>query len=238
MSTNDHLLLVCGESSTGKSVSLSNLSNVLYLNCESGKKLPFKPKAFKEVTITDPYQVYEAFDWAETQDEIQTIVIDGLNYLMDMYESVHVLTAANTMQGWSNYAQYFKNLMQKYVASSSKAIIFTAHTKSALNEKAMVMETKVPIKGSLANQGLESYFSCIVSTKKMTIDDLADYDNDLLTFTEREKNLGFKYVFQTQITKDTVNERMRSPMGLFDDKETFINNDVTLVLKRLEEYYG
>lgn len=238
MSTNDHLLLVCGESSTGKSVSLSNLSNVLYLNCEAGKRLPFKPKAFKEVTITDPYQVYEAFDWAETQDEIQTIVIDGLNYLMDMYESVHVLTAANTMAGWSNYAQYFKNLMQKYVASSSKAIIFTAHTKSALNEKAMVMETKVPIKGSLANQGLESYFSCIVSTKKMTIDDLADYDNDLLTFTEREKNLGFKYVFQTQITKDTVNERMRSPMGLFDDKETFINNDVTLVLKRLEEYYG
>lgn len=238
MSTNDHLLLVCGESSTGKSVSLSNLSNVLYLNCESGKRLPFKPKAFKEVTITDPYQVYEAFDWAETQDEIQTIVIDGLNYLMDMYESVHVLTAANTLQAWSAYAQFFKNLMQKYVASSSKAIIFTAHTKSALNEKAMVMETKVPIKGSLANQGLESYFSCIVSTKKMTIDDLADYDNDLLTFTEREKNLGFKYVFQTQITKDTVNERMRSPMGLFDDKETFINNDVTLVLKRLEEYYG
>ena len=85
---------------------------------------------------------------------------------------------------------------------------------------------------------IESYFSCIVSTKKMTIDNLADYDNDLLTFTDREKNLGFKYVFQTQITKDTVNERIRSPMGLFDDKETFINNDVSLVLKRLEEYYG
>ena len=153
MSTNDHLLLVCGESSTGKSVSLSNLSNVLYLNCEAGKRLPFKPKAFKEVTITDPYHVYEAFDWAETQGEIQTIVIDGLNYLMDMYESVHVLTAANTMQAWSSYAQYFKNLMQKYVASSSKAVIFTAHTKTALNDKAMVMETRVPIKGALANQG-------------------------------------------------------------------------------------
>ena len=85
---------------------------------------------------------------------------------------------------------------------------------------------------------VESYFSCIVSTKKVPIDDLANYDNDLLTFTDREKNLGFKYVFQTQITKDTVNDRMRSPMGLFEDKETFINNDVTLVLKRLEEYYG
>ncbi|WP_432481700.1 AAA family ATPase [Moraxella sp. ZY200743] len=237
-SNNDHLLLVCGESSTGKSVSLSNLSNVLYLNCESGKRLPFKPKNFKEVTITDPYQVYEAFEWAENQDDIKTIVIDGLNYLMDMYESVHVLTASNTMQSWSNYAQFFKNLMQKYVASSSKSVVFTAHTKSALNDKAMVMETKVPIKGSLSNQGVESYFSCIVSTKKVTIDDLTDYDNDLLTYTDRERALGFKYVFQTQITKDTVNERMRSPMGLFDDKETFINNDVTLVLNRLNEYYA
>ena len=237
MTTNDHLLLVCGESSTGKSVSLANLENVLYLNCESGKKLPFKPKTFIQKTITDPYQVYEAFTWAEEQDEIKTIVIDGLNYLMDMYESVHVLGSSNTMQGWSNYSQFFKNLMQQYVASSSKAVIFTAHTKTALNEKNMIMETKVPIKGALANQGIESYFSCIVSTKKMTLDDLANYENDLLTYTDREKNLGFKYVFQTQITKDTVNERMRSPMGLFTDAETYINNDVDLVLKRLNEYY-
>ncbi|MFB6349858.1 AAA family ATPase [Moraxella sp. ZJ142] len=201
------------------------------------KKLPFKPKSFIQKTITDPYQIYEAFDWAEGQDEIKTIVIDGLNYLMDMYESVHVLTAANTMKAWSDYAQYFKNLMQQYVASSSKAVIFTAHTKTALNDKNMVMETKVPIKGALANQGVESYFSCIVSTKKVTVDSLNDYQNELLTYTDREKALGIKYVFQTQITKETVDERMRSPMGLFDDSETFINNDVNLVLKRLNEYY-
>lgn len=236
--TNDHLVLVCGESSTGKSVSLSNLTNALYLNCEAGKRLPFKPKDFKEVVITDPYQVYEAFEWVEAHDEYQYVVIDGLNYLMDMYESIHVLNSSNTMQGWSNYAQYFKNLMQKYVASSSKAVIFTAHTKSVLNEKAMSMEVKVPIKGSLANQGVESYFSCIVSTKKATLDDLAKYDNELLTYTDREKDLGFKYVFQTQITKDTLNERMRSPMGLFNDAETFINNDVSLVINRLNEYYS
>ncbi|WP_183002051.1 hypothetical protein [Moraxella catarrhalis] len=82
-----------------------------------------------------------------------------------------------------------------------------------------------------------TYFSGVVSTKKMTLDALSDYDNELLTYTDREKNLGFKYTFQTQITKDTVNERMRSPMGLFTDAETYINNDVDLVLKRLNEYY-
>lgn len=235
---NDHLVLICGESSTGKSACLRNLQNVLYLNCESGKKLPFKPKSFKEVTITDPYQVYEAFDWAEKQDEIHYIVIDGLNFLMDMFESVHVLTSSNTMKAWGEYSQYFKNLMQQYVSKSTKNVIFTAHTKSALNESAMVIETKVPIKGALANQGIEAYFSNIVSTKKVKLKDLEDYSNELLNITYKERTLGFKYVFQTQITSDTVNERMRSPMGLFEDNETYIDNDAKLLMDRLNEYYA
>ena len=102
----------------------------------------------------------------------------------------------------------------------------------------MAMETKVPIKGSLANQGIEAYFSCIVSAKKVKIKDLENYPNELLHITDREKGLGYKHVFQTNVTADTVQERMRSPMGLFEDKETFIDNDVTLVLKRLHEFYA
>lgn len=235
---NDQLVLVCGKSATGKSTCLRNLENVLYLNCESGKKLPFKPKAFKEVVITDPYQVYEAFDFAETKPEIEYIVVDGLNFLMDMFESLHVLGSANTMKGWGEYAQFFKNLMQQYVSKSTKNVIFTAHTKSDLNEAEMVMETKVPIKGALANQGLEAYFSTIVSTKKVKLKDLENYPNELLNITDREKVLGFKYVFQTQITAETVNERMRSAMGLFSDNETYIDNDTKLLMNRLHDYYA
>lgn len=235
---NDKLVLFCGESATGKSACLRNLRKVLYINCEAGKKLVFKPQQFKEVVITDPYQVYEGFQWAETQPEIETIVIDGLNYLMDMFESVHVLPSTNTMKSWSDYSQFFRNLMQQYVAKSSKNIIFTAHTRTIYNETSMAMETKVPVKGALANTGIESYFSCIVAVKRVKLKDLETYTNDLLKITPREEALGFKYVFQTQITKDTVQERMRSPIGLFDDKETFIDNDATLVLKRLNEYYA
>lgn len=234
---NDHLVLICGKSATGKSTCLMNLENVLYLNCEAGKKLPFKPKKFIEKTITDPYQVYEAFEWAEQENDIKYIVIDGLNFLMDMFESEYIIGSANTMKGWSDYAQFFKRLMQQYVSKSSKNIIFTAHTKSDLNKEEMVTETKVPIKGSLANQGIEAFFSTIVSTKKVPITELTQ-ENDLLNITDREQALGFKYVFQTQITKDTVNERMRSAMGLFSDAETFIDNDAKLLMERLREYYN
>lgn len=97
---NDNLVLVVGKSATGKSASLMQIEKpegVMYLNCESGKKLPFRSK-FKQYTVTDPMQVMEAFDAAEQMPDVHTIVIDTLTYLMEMYESQYVLKATNTMQ--------------------------------------------------------------------------------------------------------------------------------------------
>jgi hypothetical protein len=238
--TNDHLVLLCGKSATGKSASLMGIKDpegVLYLNCEAGKRLPFKAK-FLQKTVTDPLQINEAFDWAESQPQIHTIVVDSLTYLLDMYESLYVLNSSNTMQAWGQFAQYYKTLMQQYVARSTKRIIFIAHTSDTLNEGEMVMETKVPVKGSLKNNGIESYFTIVIASKKVPLKTLKDYKSDLLTITPEEEALGFKYVFQTKITKDSVNERLRGPLGLFDTKETYIDNNIQLVLDRLKEYYA
>jgi AAA domain len=237
---NDHLVLLCGKSATGKSASLMGLekpTGVMYLNCEAGKKLPFKSK-FKEYIITDPLQVIEAFDAAETMPEIHTIVVDSLTYLLDMYESVYVLPSANGMKAWGDFAQYFKNLMQQNVAKSTKNVVFTAHTMDTLNESEMLMETKVPVKGSLKNNGIESYFSVIITSKKVALKALKDYSSKLLSITPEEEALGLKYIFQTKITKETVNERLRGPLGLFETKETFMDNNLQLVLNRLKQYYA
>jgi hypothetical protein len=237
---NDHLVLLCGKSATGKSASLMGLKDpegVLYLNCEAGKRLPFRAK-FIQKTVTDPLQINEAFDWAEGKPEIHTIVIDSLTYLLDMYESLYVLNSSNGMQAWGQFAQYYKTLMQQYVARSTKKIIFTAHTSDTLNESEMLMETKVPVKGSLKNNGIESYFTVVIASKKVPLKALKDYSSELLTITPEEEALGFKYVFQTKITKDSVNERLRGPLGLFDTKETFIDNNMQLVFDRLKEYYA
>jgi len=237
---NDNLVLLCGKSATGKSASLMQLEKpegVMYLNCEAGKKLPFKSK-FKQYVITDPLQVMEAFDAAESLPDVHTIVVDSLTYLLDMYESVYVLNSANGMKAWGDFAQYFKNLMQQNVAKSSKNVIFTAHTMDTLNESEMLMETKVPVKGSLKNNGIESYFSVVITSKKVALKALKDYGSKLLVITPEEEALGFKYVFQTKITKETVNERLRGPLGLFETKETFIDNNMQLVINKLQEYYS
>ena len=236
---NDHLILLVGKSATGKSASLKDIENpegVLYLNCESGKRLPFKTK-FIQKTVTDPMQIYEAFDWAETNDNIHTVVVDSLTYLMDMYESLYVLTATNGMKAWGDFAQFYKNLMQVYVARSTKKVVFTAHTADTMNESEMLMETKVPVKGSLKNNGVESYFSVIIASKKVNLKALKEYSSDLLNITTEEESLGFKYVFQTKLTKDTVNERLRGPMGMWTNKETYIDNNIQGVFNKLQEYY-
>ena len=236
---NNNLVLLCGKSATGKSASLQMLKDpegVMYLNCENNKKLPFRSK-FQEFTITDPTDVPDAIDSVQDNKKIHTIVIDSLTYLMDMFESTKVLTSTNTMKAWGQYAQFMKNMMAQNVANSNKNIIFIAHTSDIFNESEMVNETMVKVKGSLMNTGVESYFSTVIGCKKVPLKNLETYKSDLLSYNDEEKLLEYKYVYQTKLTKDTVNERIRSPMRMWDMQETFIDNNLQHILDRLHEYY-
>lgn len=238
---NDHLILVSGMSTTGKSASLMDLRNpegVVYLNCESNKKLPFKKSKFQEFTITDPYEVVAAFDETESMPEVHTIIIDSLTYLMDMFETLYVTNATDTRKAWGDYGNFFKNLMQNQVAKSTKNVVFLAHTKQVMNETEMVLGVQVAVKGALNNQGVESYFSTVISTKRLSLKALKNYTNDLLVITEDNEIDQFKYVFQTRINKDTVNERMRSPIGMWSRDETYIDNNLQSVIDRLQEFYA
>lgn len=236
---NDHLVLIAGPSSVGKSASFMNLENpegVMYLGTEAGKRLPFKSK-FQEFKITDPLQVYEAFEAAESKNT-HTIIIDSLSFLMEQYETQYVLNSVNGMKAWSDYQQYFKTLMQQYVANSSKNVLMTTHTASTLNESEMIVETKAVVKGALKGTGVEAYFSCVVGGKKLPLKTLKDSSPSLLVITPEDELLGYKYVYQTKLTKDTVHERIRSPLGMFSVAETYMDNDAQKLLTRLKEYYS
>lgn len=236
---NDQLILIGGISGTGKSASLREIRNQeswLYLNAEAGKRLPFK-NDFINVRLTDPLQVLEYFDQAiEGGDQCSGIIIDTLTFLMDMFESQYVIGAVNTMNAWGQYQQFFKQIMLK-VAKFGKPVIILAHTLDVYDEATLSWKTSVPIKGALKNQGIEAYFSTVVATKKVTIKDLEKFGSKLLEISDEERELGFKHVFQTRITKQTVGERIRSPMGLFDKSETYMDNDAQKLIDHLNNYY-
>jgi len=235
---NEKLILVMGESATGKSASLMNLKGkVAYLGTETGKELPFK-HSFNAQRVTDPMQVPKSIDGIEKTD-YDTAVIDSATFLMDMYESQYVLTAENTQEAWQHYQQFWKNLMQKTIAKSSKAIIITAHTDTTIDGNGR-SNTSIPVKGALKRQGLEAYFTLAVATKRVSIDDLKSYreNNDLLRITEQDEELGFKYVFQTMLTKATIGEKIRSPIGMFTRAQTFMDNDCQLLLDHVSNFYN
>lgn len=238
--TNDQLVLIVGYSATGKSAALRNIRDQekwMYLNCEAGKRLPFRNN-FDAYRIEDPYQVHEAFDYGTNNPDVKGIITDSVTFLMDMYETNYVLPSPNTMKAWGDYGQFFKILMQQKVTAFNKPTIFTAHLKDVLDEKNMEMKTFVPVKGALQNNGIEAYFSTVVAAKKVPIKELEKYQNDLLHISDEERELGFKHVFQTKITKGTTGERIRSPMGMFAKEQTYIDNDAQLLLDHLDKFYN
>lgn len=44
-------------------------------------------------------------------------------------------------------------------------------------------------------------------------------------------------MYQTRVTKQTIGERIRSPLEMFSNAETFMDNDAQILLDRLAEFY-
>lgn len=235
--------LIVGMSKGGKTTSLHGIKNqekAMYLNCEAGKEVPFPKCKFKQFTITDPYEVHEAFKHVEKNpDKIDTIIIDTATMLMEMFYSNYVHSAAEKVKfkAWANYAEFFKTLVQKYVATTTASVIVLAHSERISNQDTMVVETKVPVQGQLAKKGIEAYFTTILAAKRVSVASLSAYENKLLHVTPEEELKGVKHVYQTQITKETVDEKLSSSIGMWTQQETFIDNNAQYVLDRLHSYY-
>lgn len=247
------LILLVGKAAAGKSHSLKWLKDpekVAYMNCESAKYLPFRSK-FKEQIITDPKSQLigkgNLLDMiAAHPEKFHTVVIDTLTALMDLFETKYVKTATNTQQAWGDYSDFFINLMNQKVPELVKAginVIILAHTADRVNEENFTLDTIVPVKGAIGKRGVEAFFNDIVACKKLTISslegELKDRANSpMLNITDNERDLGYKHVIQTRLTKDTVNERIRSPEDLWAINETFIDGNIQTVLDRMDEFYN
>lgn len=155
-----------------------------------------------------------------------------------VHKRTHIEVASYMEDIGQNYNQFFKTIMQDKVIRFNKPTIVIAHTQDFVDDATLETKTYVPVKGALKNSGCEAFFSTIVSTKKIPVKDLKDYQNNMLNITEEDELLGFKYVFQTKLTRKTLGERIRSPMGMFKTNETFIDNDAQLLLDHLKEFYS
>jgi hypothetical protein len=234
----EQLMLIEGLSASGKSLSLSHLKHperAIYLNCEN-KRLPYKPGKLNCYNIVDPFQVVEGIQYADKTAEIDDVIIDTLDFLMNMYETNIVKKSANTQKAWGDYYTFFQELMQVHVANSQKRFIFLAHAFSEIDDN-MVKTVSMPIKGALSKVGVESFFTTIVMAKQVPLRLVDPFQNPLLNVSDDDKERGVKYVFQTRMTKESSGEKIRSPQDMWSKSETFIDNNAQYVLDRLTDYY-
>ena len=190
----------------------------------------------KAVEVSDAMDVLNFIAQIEATPEVEGAVLDTLTFLMSMYERQYVINSPNTQKAWGDYGNFYRDFIHA-IKAGTKDYAILAHEEQVLNEQAMQLESKVPVKGSVGKVGVEADFTTILSTKQMPIKKLEGFENDLLHITDDEKEDGFKYVFCTRVTKETVGEKMRSAMGLWSRKELYIDNDLNQVFDRLKQYY-
>lgn len=241
MAQNKNIVLVMGKPNTGKTTSLRNLKqeSMVYLNTDL-KEIPFRDRFMANVEIANATDVLDYIQEIEGNPEVTGAVLDTLTFLMGMYERQYVVPLAGTKQGqsaWGDYGNFYREFIHE-IKSGSKDYVINAHEDVSLNEQAMTMESRVPIKGAVGKVGVEADFTTILSTMQVPIKKLEGFENDLLHITDSEKEDGVKYVFCTRITKETAGSKMRSAMGLWDRKELYIDNDMAQVFARLHKYYN
>lgn len=197
------IVMVYGQSGTGKSTSLRNFKpeDVCIVNV-SGKPLPFrnKHKTFK----TDDYM---SIDTAIKKAPAKSIVIDDATYLMT---NEYMRTAKVTgYQKFTDMAlNYFTLIKSAAALPDDKIVYFLGHSETDVNGN-----EKFKTIGKMLDEKvtLEGLFTIVLKT---VVQD-------------------GKYQFST---KNSGQDTVKSPMGLFDD--ALIDNDLAAVDAAIREYYG
>lgn len=234
-------IMIAGAANTGKSTALRNLkdrASYAYLNADD-KALPIGgAKAFlTNQRITDPTVIQDYYRQLETEPKCKGIILDTITYLMAAYERKVVDVSNEGFEAWKHYNHFYKEL-NDLIKDSQKTQIIMAHTNTELNTQSMNMEAKILVKGSAGKTGIESDHTLIVTTKQMPIAKLKEYNTPLLTYSPQEELTGMKYVFSTILTKESIGDRTRAPLDFWSIDEIYIDNDIQIVLDRMDEFYG
>ncbi|MDH3382056.1 MAG: ATP-binding protein [Flavobacteriaceae bacterium] len=203
------LILIIGESGSGKSVSIRNL------NCNNtriikiiDKPFPFKEKETKLTSfVSDNWnKVITAINKVDENKEIKTLVIDDFQYLMS-----NEFIRRVDEKGWDKFndiAYHTWSILDRAAKCRSDLdIIFLTHSntddygKSRCKTIGKLLDEKICIEG-------------------------------LFTIVFHSKIIEDKYVFQTQSDSSTI---AKTPIGMFEEK--YIPNDLNNILNEINKYY-
>lgn len=214
-----NLILILGQSGTGKSTSIRNMdSEDTFIIQTVNKPLPFK--GFKKNypimdkdgkgrrLVSDNYdKIISCLKYLNNNKDIKNIIIDDFQYVIS--NEFMVRAKEKGFDKFTEMAQHYYMIID--VASRLREdlnIFFLSH-----NEQKEDGTSKVKTIGKLLDEKItiEGLFTIVLNT--------VIQDN--------------KYYFQTQ---NNGFNTTKSPLGMFD--EQLIENDLKLVTEKINEYYG
>ena len=203
--------LIMGRSGSGKSASLRNAKEPIFVINVNRKPLPFKNNENLKVMNCDEYLKIKSSLKAAYDKGIKVAVIDDAGYLMtSKFMAGHRQAKGNSQFDlYNEIADNFYSLI-KFITDDlpEDMIVFvTMH-----EEKNDMGESKPKTIGKLLDDKVcvEGMFTIVLHALK----------------------LDGKYVFATNTDGLDVT---KSPIGMFE--ETYIDNDVQLVVNKIREYY-
>lgn len=211
-------ICIMGESGSGKSTSTRTLepSSVFYIDCDK-KGLPYKKwrelynGEKKNYCATDApatvMNILKHVNEDEAYKHIKTVVIDTINGVMVSEEMRNA-----KVQGfgkWTDLAQYVWEIFDYCLTMRDDVtVVIIAHSITDTDDNGIVF-THIRTNG----RKLEK----IVLESKLNVVLLAECKDG-------------KYIFHTRADRSSV----KTPLGAFEEDE--IPNDLSVVLKALEEY--
>lgn len=208
-------ILVIGESGSGKTTSMRNLDpkTTLYIDCDQkglswkGWRKQYNTEAKNYAKTSDHGKIAALLEKVEDAKQIKTVVLDTLNGLMLDSEMERARE-----KGYDKWVDLSSNVYGLILMANKMrddlTVIFIGHSETVTDD-AGYTHTRMKTNGrKLEKIVLESKFTTVL---------LARGNNG-------------QYVFETRAQNSTA----KTPLDMFETPE--IENDITAVIKKMEEY--
>lgn len=222
-------VIILGKSGSGKSTSIKGLNpdETVVINI-LGKKLPFKgsnelysfekKNLFRLNTHTEVINYIQNI--ADNAPHVKNIIIDDMIYVMRKEYFSRAKESGYTK--YTELAMHFQQIISTCEALRENLnIFFMLHSEDVQSDKTIIGH-KVSTIGNLVDNQYNP-----VEVVPMVLYSSIQYD---------EKGTA-KYGFYThRIMQGTIEIPAKSPDGMFEDD--FIENNLSIVVKKMEEYYN
>ena len=220
-------ILICGKTGTGKTTAIRNLNpkETVILRVIN-RTLPFKfsgkyGKEQKNMFSTPSYEdVLKGLQWADKQANVKNIIITDGTYVIR--QEFFKKASIKGYEKFTEMAVHMQQILQAIQNLRDDIKVFLEYHVESNTTDSGAIELKPATVGKLLDE-------------KYNI--LENVDIALFTNPEiNDKEITYGFVTNRTVDRNGAEIPAKSPLGMFE--ETFIPNDLAIVVKAIDDYYG